>query len=260
VHETVENVIFEDDSFFITTSVGTLFISKVVLGAFGKRSNIDVKLNRNFIQKKSHWLAIKSHYTGDFPDDLVGLHNFNGGYCGVSKVENNALNICYITNYEVYKLYKNNEEFQKKILSKNPHLKKIFENCTLIFENPLSIGQISFDKKEAVENHILMIGDSAGLIHPLCGNGMAIAVHSAKIASELVFNYYKSNCTSRVFLEEQYTKKWKLHFKKRLKAGRLLANVLLKPRISSILMCILVKFPFLMPIIIKQTHGKKIIL
>jgi hypothetical protein len=47
----------------------------------------------NFIQEKSYWLAVKSHYKGDFPNDLVGLHNFKGGYCGVSKVENNAISI-----------------------------------------------------------------------------------------------------------------------------------------------------------------------
>ena len=260
IHETVENIIFEEDKFEVTLSNGTLLKSKIVIGAFGKRSNIDVKLNRNFIQEKSHWLAVKSHYIGDFPNDLVGLHNFNGGYCGVSKVENNVINICYITNYEAYKLHKNSEEFQKDVLSKNPHLKKIFENCTLIFEKPLSIGQISFDKKEAVENHILMIGDTAGLIHPLCGNGMAMAIHSAKIASEAVLNYYENDCSSRTSLEDLYSKKWKFHFEKRLKMGRFLASILQKPRISSILMRILVKFPFLLPIIIKKTHGKTIIL
>jgi flavin-dependent dehydrogenase len=260
IQESVENVVFEDDQFKVTTSVGTLFKSKVVLGAFGKRSNIDVKLNRNFIQEKSYWLAVKSHYSGDFPNDLVGLHNFKGGYCGVSKVENNVINICYITNYNSYKLYKNSEEFQNKVLSENPHLKIIFENCTIIFEKPLSIGQISFDKKEAVENHILMIGDTAGLIHPLCGNGMAMAIHSAKIASEAVNDFYESNCTSRVALEEQYSNKWKFHFEKRLKIGRFLANILQQPRISSILMRTLVKFPFLLPIIIKKTHGKTLII
>lgn len=260
VHETVENIVFEKDEFEVSLSSGTFFKSKIVIGAFGKRSNIDVKLNRNFIQEKSHWLAVKSHYSGDFPDDLVGLHNFNGGYCGVSKVENNAINICYITNYEAYKLHKNSEDFQKDVLSKNPHLKKIFENCTLVFEKPLSIGQISFDKKEAVENHILMIGDTAGLIHPLCGNGMAMAIHSAKIASEAVFDYYQNNCSSRASLEEQYIKKWKYNFENRLKTGRFLANIFQKPRISSIFMRILVKFPFLLPIIIKKTHGKTIII
>ena len=257
--ETVENVIFDNDTFTITTSIGTLFKSKIVLGAFGKRSTIDVKLNRNFIQKKSHWLAVKAHYKGNFSNDLVGLHNFKGGYCGVSKVENNAINICYITNYATYKLYKNNDEFQEKVLSENPHLNKLFENSTLIFEKPLTIGQISFDKKEAVENHILMIGDTAGLIHPLCGNGMAMAVHSAKIASELVINYYDCKSSSRTSLEEEYIKQWKFHFEKRLKTGRLIAEILQQPRIASILMRILVKFPFLLPIIIKKTHGKPIL-
>lgn len=260
VQETVENVVFKEDEFKVTTADGTLFKSKVVLGAFGKRSNIDVKLNRNFIQKKSHWLAVKAHYSGDFPNDLVGLHNFDGGYCGVSKVENNAINICYITNYEAYKSYKNNEEFQKRVLNQNPHLKKIFENCTIIFEKPISIGQIAFDKKEAVENHILMIGDTAGLIHPLCGNGMAMAIHSAKIASEAVSNFFESNCTSRAALEMKYKSQWKFHFEKRLKMGRLLASILQQPRISSILMRTLVKFPFLLSIIIKKTHGKTIII
>ena len=259
IQETVENVIFDDDAFTITTSIGTLFKSKIVLGAFGKRSTIDVKLNRNFIQKKSHWLAVKAHYNGDFPNDFVGLHNFKGGYCGVSKVENNAINICYITNYEAYKLYKNNDEFQEKVLSENPHLKLLFEKATLIFEKPLTIGQISFDKKEAVENHILMIGDTAGLIHPLCGNGMAIAVHSAKIASELVINYYDCQNISRASLEEEYTKNWQFHFEKRLKTGRFIATILQQPRIASILMRILVQFPFVLPIVIKKTHGKPIL-
>lgn len=259
IQETVENVIFDTDAFTVTTSIGTLFKSKIVLGAFGKRSTIDVKLNRNFIQKKSHWLAVKAHYNGNFSNDLVGLHNFKGGYCGVSKVENSAINICYITNYATYKLYKNNDEFQEKVLSENPHLKKLFENSTLIFEKPLTIGQISFDKKESVENHILMIGDTAGLIHPLCGNGMAMAVHSAKIASELVINYYDSKIPSRASLEEEYIKQWKFHFEKRLKTGRLIAEILQQPRIASILMRILVQFPFLLPIIIKNTHGKPIL-
>ena len=259
IHETVENVVFESDEFTISTSTGTVLKSKMVLGAFGKRSNIDIKLNRNFIQKKSHWLAVKAHYNGDYANDLVGLHNFKGGYCGVSKVENNAINICYITNYEAYKLYKNNEEFQKMVLSKNPHLKVLLEKVTLIFEKPLTIGQISFDKKQAVENHILMVGDTAGLIHPLCGNGMAMAIHSAKIASELIINFYNCKISSRASLEEEYIKNWQFHFEKRLKTGRFIANLLQQPRIASILMCILVQFPFLLPIIIKKTHGKPIL-
>ena len=142
------------------------------------------------------------------------------------------------------------------VVKQNPHLNEIFENSKMLFEKPLTISQISFEEKLAVENHILMIGDTAGLIHPLCGNGMAMAIHSAKIASELLNNYFQNKITSRSVLESTYQKEWSNHFKNRLKAGRLIARVLQKPKLSEILIRILVRVPSFMSIIIKKTHGK----
>ena len=260
IQDTVTDIQFIDDEFNVSTSNNLEFKSRIVLGAFGKRSNIDQKLNRDFFLKNSPWLAIKAHYSGDFSNDLVGLNNFKGGYCGVSKVENNRINICYLADYETFKQYKNIEEFQLKVICKNPHLKAIFENCKLIFEKPLTISQISFEKKNTVENHILMIGDTAGLIHPLCGNGMAMAIHSAKIASELIIDFLDNSIRSRKDLEERYTLEWNKNFKSRLATGRLLSKILRKEKLASFFINLLAIFPFLLPKIIKQTHGKYIIL
>jgi len=258
IHDTVDDVIFEDNIFTVKTSNNKDFVSEIIIGAFGKRSNIDQKLKRDFVKKKSHWLAVKAHYSGVFPSDLVGLHNFEGGYCGVSKVENNIINICYLTKYDSFKKYKNIEEFQNQIVVKNPHLKLIFETSNMLFEFPLTISQVSFDKKATVENHILMIGDTAGLIHPLCGNGMAMAIHSAKIVSELIGDFYAGKIKSREELERMYIAEWNVNFKKRLRIGLFLSFLLQKTKLSAVLMEILIKLPFLMPIIIKQTHGKPI--
>ena len=256
IQDTVTDIQFIEDEFRISTSNTLELKSKIVIGAFGKRSNIDQKLNRDFILKKSPWLAVKAHYSGDFPSDLVGLHNFKGGYCGVSKVENNLINICYLVDYETFKQYKNIEEFQSKVIYKNPHLKTVFENCELLFEKPLTISQISFEKKETVENHILMIGDTAGLIHPLCGNGMAMAIHSAKIVSELVIDFLDNKISSRKELEEKYAQEWNRNFKSRLRMGRFLSKILQTEKLTAFLMQLLVIFPFLLPLIIKKTHGK----
>ncbi|HEY4617979.1 MAG TPA: NAD(P)/FAD-dependent oxidoreductase [Flavobacterium sp.] len=259
LQDTVENIVFSDDRFTVTTLNNTVLESDIVIGAFGKRSNMDQKLERSFIQKKSSWLAVKAHYSGNFPNDLVGLHNFRGGYCGVSKVENDKINICYLADYDTFKQYKNIEEYQNNVVSKNPHMKAIFDSCNLFFDKPITISQISFEKKEAVENHILMIGDTAGLIHPLCGNGMAMAIHSAKIVSGLIGDYFNDEIKSRDELESSYLKHWNFNFRKRLKMGRLLAKILQKQNLSDLLLRILVRFPFLLPIIIKKTHGKPII-
>ena len=258
IHENVDTILFEEDAFIVKTSEGNVLKSKIVLGAYGKRSSIDQQMHRDFIKQKSPWLAVKAHYKGIFPNDVVGLHNFKGGYCGVSKVENNVINICYLADYNSFKSYKNIEEYQNKVVLKNPVLKAIVSNMTLLFDKPLTISQISFEKKKAVENHILMIGDTTGLIHPLCGNGMAMAIHSAKIAAELVTEYTKHEIYSRKDLEEKYTAAWNYNFKKRLKTGRILANLLQKPLLSEMLLRLLIVFPFLLPIIINKTHGKPI--
>ncbi|GEC78282.1 NAD(P)/FAD-dependent oxidoreductase [Flavobacterium aquatile] len=258
IKDEVQNIVFDNNLFEVATTNGLNLKSKIVLGAFGKRSNLDLLLNRDFIQKKSPWLAVKAHYSGEFNADFVGLHNFNGGYCGVSKVENEIINICYLVRYNSFKKYKNITDFQEMVLKKNPHLKQVLENSKLLFEKPLTISQISFEKKLPVENHILMIGDTAGLIHPLCGNGMAMAIHSAKIASDLVEKYLSNKIKSRLELEKKYTKKWNFNFKSRLKMGRVLAKLLLQPKLSNVLLRILIIFPFVLKFIIKKTHGKTI--
>jgi len=259
VTDSVTSIDFKDDSFAIGTTKNGLLNGRIVIGAYGKRSSLDQKLERGFIQKKSPWLAVKAHYEGDFPDDLVALHNFKGGYCGVSKVENGAINVCYLTDYQSFKTHKNIADFQKQVLYKNPHLEKIFENCVPLFDQPLTISQISFEKKEPVFNHVLMIGDTAGLIHPLCGNGMAMAIHSAKICAELTIQFLNGTTPSRSILENNYQKEWSRNFKRRLTTGKLLSGIIRKEKLFAPLLNLLIKFPSILPVIIKKTHGKPII-
>jgi flavin-dependent dehydrogenase len=256
LQDTVSNVTFLKDVFQVETKDNNIFTSKITIGAFGKRSLLDVKMGRNFIQKKSPYLGVKIHVKGNFKEDLVALHNFKGGYCGVSKVENNAINLCYITNYATFKQYKNIEDFQEQVVFKNNYLKEIFHSSEAIFEKPLSISQISFETKKPVEDHILMCGDSAGMIHPLCGNGMSMAIQSAQLASKLILNYFNGEIETRKELEKQYIRQWNRKFSLRLKAGHFIAMLFRKDTIASVLLHILKKLPFLLPIIIKQTHGK----
>ena len=255
VKEVVTKVGFFNDDFTVFTQNNDIYTSKIVLGAFGKRSNLDMQLHRKFIKQKSPWLAVKAHYSGDFPNDLVGLHNFNGGYCGVSKVENNAINICYLVKYNSFKKFKDIKDFQKNVMYKNKNLETIFKKSKIIFKKPLTISQISFEDKPKIENHMLMIGDAAGLIHPLCGNGMAMAIHSAKISSELVSSFLQHKI-SRTDLESKYQAIWQKTFQKRINFGKFLSKLLLNSYLSKITMYLLITFPFLLPIIIKKTHGK----
>jgi flavin-dependent dehydrogenase len=259
IHDTVKNIHYSEDKFTVQT-IKTSLRAVIVLGAYGKRDALDHTMKRKFISKKSPWIAIKAHYKGDFPDHLVALHNFTGGYCGVSRVEDGKINICYLVNYSTFKKFKNINDLQENVLSSNYHLKELFSKCSMISRTPLSISQISFKKKLAIENHVLMIGDSAGLIHPLCGNGMSMAIHSAKISSELIEKYFSKKDKSRQNLETAYVQAWNKNFNKRLTMGSILALTLKSRSLTKVLLKILVSFPSLFQFIIKQTHGKPLII
>lgn len=256
IQDTVSDVHFAEDIFRVSTKEGIELSAKIVIGAFGKRSNLDITLDRAFIKNRSPFVAVKTHVQGKFPDDLVALHNFNGGYCGVSMVENGNLNVCYLANYKSFQQYKNIDTFNQEVLYKNPHLKSIFENTIPVFEQPLTISQISFSDKTTVQDHILMCGDAAGMIHPLCGNGMAMAIHSAKIASELIIDYLDKKIKTRQELETAYTHQWNEALKKRITTGRILQSFFGKDNLARVIMYGLTHIPGVLPAIIKQTHGK----
>ncbi|MEM9679053.1 MAG: NAD(P)/FAD-dependent oxidoreductase [Bacteroidota bacterium] len=255
IQDAVVDVEYKNDQFTIKTKSNNVYNSRIVIGAFGKRSNLDVKFQRAFIKKKSPYLAVKLHVSGDYDDHKVALHNFKGGYCGVSKVESNAINLCYITSYKAFKSYKTIDNFQDEVLFKNDALKAIFKNSTPQFEKPLSISQISFQTKAPVEDHMLMCGDTAGMIHPLCGNGMAMAIRSAQMAAEQIIDYLQGVKT-RAEMEQGYSSNWKQAFTSRLRTGHFIAYLFRQVWLAPIILRVLVLFPSMLSKLIKRTHGK----
>ena len=145
---------------------------------------------------------------------------------------------------------------EKNVLHKNPRLKKIFETCTMLYPAPVTISQISFAKKTQVQNHILLCGDAAGMITPLCGNGMSMALHSSKIAAGIISNFLQNKIT-RQQLENVYTKNWRQFFSKRLQTGRMIQQLFGRTWATNIFISIMKKLPFFTTRLIKQTHGKE---
>jgi flavin-dependent dehydrogenase len=222
-----------------------------VIGAFGKRSKLDKVMNRSFIQKRSPYIGVKYHVNGDFDHDTVALHNFNGGYCGLNAIEGGKFNLCYLGSRDQLRQFGSVEEMERQVLWGNPILKKIFQESEFLFEKPEVINEINFEPKEPVENHILMAGDAAGLITPLCGNGMAMAIHSGKLAAESLLTG-----GSREEVESIYTKTWTGEFRQRLWVGRNVQRLFGSGGASVFARNLIDHIPFLAKQIIKSTHGK----
>ncbi len=256
----VNDVIFNDEIFTIKYNGGEIS-SSVVVGSFGKRSNLDIKWYRDFTRQKpgklNNYIGVKYHLKSNFPENTISLHNFSNGYCGISKVEKNEFCLCYLTTAKNLKDNNNSiKEMEKNVLCQNPFLKKIFNESEFLFKDPLTISQISFDKKKQIENHILMLGDAAGMITPLCGNGMSMALHSSKIAFENINSFLKKEIT-RQKMESQFVFQWQKAFKSRLRNGRMIQKLFGKAKTTNFFIGVIKYFPSLIRKMIKMTHGKE---
>jgi menaquinone-9 beta-reductase len=250
----VLGVDFSNQQFHIKTTGRTLEAA-VVLGAYGKRSRLDAHLHRNFVTRRSPFVGVKYHVKADdYPPDLISLHNFPGGYCGICSVENNKVNVCYLSHRDNFKKHKSIDELEQHVLFSNPKLKQFLLHANHLWERPEVINEITFASKTAVENHILMIGDSAGMIAPLCGNGMAIAIHSAKLACDAVSDFL-ANSIGRTEMEERYESMWRQHFSRRLFVGRAVQKLFGSQFASSLALGLTLYSKPLARLIIRNTHG-----
>lgn len=251
----VVGIAFDQKNHFVKLKNGSSFLSKVLLGAYGKRTKLDKQLNRRFIQKRSPYVGVKYHIKMDSPQDLISLHNFNEGYCGMSAIEDDKYCLCYLSHRSNFDKYKSVKGVEEGELFKNPYLKETFTKATFIYDKPLVINEISFEKKSAIEDHMLMIGDTAGLITPLCGNGMAMAIHGGKLAADLATKFL-NNEMDRESMEKNYQEQWKLAFQTRLWAGRNLQKVFGKNRMTNAVLGLLKNQPKVLSKIISLTHGE----
>ncbi|MEL6842973.1 MAG: FAD-dependent monooxygenase [Bacteroidota bacterium] len=252
----VESVQPNEAQQLVHLSDGREIRAKTVIAAYGKRSHLDRQFKRPFFQQRSPFLGVKYHARMDFPADLVRLHNFQAGYCGISRVEGeDTVNICFLTSRNHLRAHKSIPRLIEAVLHRNPALKADLEQATSLFEQALAINEISFASKDLIINDIPTVGDAAGMIMPLVGNGMAMAMQGAWLLSGWVEGYLAGRYDWNQF-QQGYTRDWQMRFRLRLWAGRQLQSLFARNFWSEMAVRGLAGFPRIGQRIISQTHGK----
>ncbi len=253
--QVIQIITEKDGTSLCKTSSHQAYRGKIIIGAQGKRSFIDKQLKRPFIEKRSPYIGVKYHIEINHPEDLIALHNFHQGYCGISKIEGNRYCLCYLTTRDNLKKNGTIQAMEESVLFKNKALNRIFLESTFLFDTPEVINEISFESKSTRDGHILFCGDAAGMIAPLCGNGMAMAIHAAKLLSENILRYYQPNSPNINLIHDAYQKEWNQHFKQRLWTGRNIQKLFGQNILTEISLRTLALSPGLTHAIIKKTHG-----
>jgi menaquinone-9 beta-reductase len=240
----------------IITNSGN-FQAQIVCGSFGKYAPNFAKLNTEKNAKTPNYIGVKYHIQTDLAPNRIELHNFKDGYCGVSKVDNDRYCLCYLSNASNLQKSDNDlKKMEETIVYKNPFLKRYFTESEFLFPKPMVISNIYFHKKETYLNGIFMLGDAAGAITPLCGNGMSMAMRASKLLAHLLPQYFDGQL-NKTELISQYSTIWKSNFDTRIWAGRHLQHYIFGKKTSTqIALKTLHYLPNLTQKVIGLTHGK----
>jgi menaquinone-9 beta-reductase len=249
----VQHVYFKDKEYLITTNK-ELITAKHLVAASGKLSIQGLHQQRPTAE---NYIGIKYHLQNNTAQNLIQLFTFPNGYGGMSAVEQGKICFAYLVKASEYKKYNSIETFEESFCQSNPELYNILANSKKIWDQPLVISNVYFGKKATFdEQQILYIGDAAGAIPPLAGNGMSMALRSAAHLSKLLLAYFKNeeiNKWSTVL--HTYDQIWNKEFAERIRTGIVLQNLLFKPFLANWAFSFLKALPFLKKILIKRTHG-----
>ncbi|HUX83990.1 MAG TPA: NAD(P)/FAD-dependent oxidoreductase [Chitinophagaceae bacterium] len=244
---------FEEGAFLVKSDQGW-WKSRTCCSCLGKKSLLDIKWKRK-PPGGSFWIAVKYHIRGPFPTDTVSIHLFPGGYCGLSPIEEGRFCLCYLTTQEALKACGNEiGALEERVLGSNPYLREVLHCGEKVWPRPVTISGFRFTRRTLVDNHVLMMGDAAAMITPLCGNGMSMAMHAATLGAGLIREFLEGK-TDREGMEKGYCQSWLRAFRGRLASGRVLQAILSRPLLAASAITLLDRLPGLASRIIRGTHG-----
>lgn len=255
VPEEVVDIRREYDQWVIRDRTDRVIRSRLVIGAYGRRSKLDRRLGRMNSGEASPWLAFKAHVRSGLEDDVLRLFSFPGGYCGISTVDGGISNMCWITNKETFtKSGATAESMLDGVMASNPAFRDILESLEIVGDRFYSASQLTFDFKEPVVDGILMAGDAAGMIAPVCGDGMAMAIDSANRAGRNASSFLGGSMT-RVEMEHAYFDEVRSEYQTRMSLGKYLHQGITRPLIANPAISVLARSGTLTSALIRYTRG-----
>ncbi len=241
----------------IQTSKGE-YTSRVVCGSFGKYTpaflqDIHAKKKADY----TNYIGVKYHIKTDLAHNRIELHNFENGYCGISKVDQGWYCLCYLTTAaNLLKHNKNIKTLEESVLYRNPFLKRYFTQSEFVYEDPLVISNIHFHEKQSHQDGIFLLGDTAGTITPLCGNGMSMGMRASVLLGNEIENFLNNKQSKQQTLDN-YQRSWTMHFGARIKTGYYLQNLFGKNITTALALRFLSNFPGVTSKLVSLTHGQR---
>lgn len=136
----------------------------------------------DFIGFKLHW-RLTPPELADL-DRHVELMLFRGGYAGLERVEEDRVNLCLVVRRSRFaELGQQWEALLAAIRTSCPLLDRRLDGARPCSDRPLAVSRIPYGYVRRKSDGPWHLGDQAAVIPSFSGDGMSIALHSARLAA-----------------------------------------------------------------------------
>jgi flavin-dependent dehydrogenase len=199
----------------------------IVIDATGRSGSLARLTQDHRTPAKAPFIGFKAHLRNvDLPKGICEIYSFPGGYAGVSNVEGDRANLCFLLKSEFVRGFSNDaDEIVDAVVCKNERARITLRDQEL--SQPwLAVSVSGFGTKDlAPLPNVFTVGDAAAFIDPFTGSGMLMAMESAEILASAI----ATNSGSHEDVASDYERRYRQKFRTRLRVCSALRRTAFMP-------------------------------
>lgn len=175
---------------------------------------------KDLIGFKMHWRLPAAH--AQALRGAMALFLFPDGYGGLSLVEEDAANLCFVLRRSALRQYGRWNQVLARIFETCQPVSEWLSKAQPLWQRPLAISPIPYGFiASPARDGLWRLGDQAAVIPSFTGDGMSIALHSAALAAEM----YRAGGSAR---------EYQVALRRQLQPGMHLATFISRAMVSPI--------------------------
>jgi flavin-dependent dehydrogenase len=135
------------------------------------------------------WLGAKAHFSNLAPRDAVEMYFFPGGYCCLAPIEQGLYNACCLVHRSLAR-DAGGARFADfaawlNLTARHQALDTRLRGAVQV-SKPVATAPVRPACRRGHQQGALLAGDAAGFLDPFTGGGISMALHTGRVAAELV--------------------------------------------------------------------------
>ena len=243
------------EGFVVKARNGDQYSARLVIAACGRQGG----LLREPLAKEptSNCMALKVQAPCPANSHCIELHGFPGGYAGLCAIEGGRATLGLLLQADQYRASGGNLElFARSVMRENSLLADRLDRLDPPWAEAMAVAALRFGAGQTSRSDVLFVGDMAGSINPLCGDGMSMAMRGGELLAPLADRFLLGEVQGDGLVGE-WARIWRREFNTRIRLGKGLEYALLRPRLTRLALKSFTAWPWLGRAALHWSRGRK---